>query len=93
MMTPFRYQPLRRLRWWLLIRLCRPFDMIPVPFRIVAHVKLCSIQAIRLCDESGFLRDGRYPGGRHAERKLRGRLAPISRFPTPEECWRFPNAE
>lgn len=21
---------------------------------------------------SGFLRDGRYPGGRHAERKLRG---------------------
>ncbi len=28
------------------------------------------------CNKSGFLRDGRYPGGRHAERKIR-RLAGV----------------
>ncbi len=26
------------------------------------------------CRKSGFLRDGRYPGGRHAERKIRWRV-------------------
>jgi hypothetical protein len=28
-------------------------------------------QLLTFCNTSGFLRDGRYPGGRHAERKIR----------------------
>ena len=31
-------------------------------------------QVNAFCDHSGFLRDGRYPGGRHAERKIRKRV-------------------
>lgn len=30
------------------------------------------------CEHSGFLRDGRYPGGRHAERKLRSRTMQVA---------------
>lgn len=32
------------------------------------------------CSRSGFLRDGRYPGGRPAERKLRARLKRLASF-------------
>lgn len=47
---------------------------------------------VAFCGHSGFLRDGRYPGGRHAERKICGMIGEASCYGLAGICgeWQEP---
>ena len=62
-----------RLLSWLLSR----FGLVAVSEPAFYDARAAGMAAVLICRHSGFLRDGRYPGGRHAERKLRQTLDPV----------------
>jgi len=49
----------------------------PVPAVVAREAVAAADDLVSFCMSSGFLRDGRYPGGRLAERKIHHRLGPI----------------
>lgn len=61
-----------RLLWRVMFWVCRHFEAVPVVRADVEWAEHAAGALMELCECSGFLRDGRYPGGRHAERKVRG---------------------
>lgn len=79
----------RRVLWWMLLWISDRFGVVPVPRDRYLAARLQVLEVIQFCAGSGFLRDGRYPGGRPAERKLRSLLAPLE-LPTVTHCERFP---
>lgn len=63
----------KRATWAALARrVCRHYDADLFRRANVNNVRGTLTEVSSFMDRSGFLRDGRYPGGRHAERKVRG---------------------
>ena len=67
----YRRVLVRSLSW-----LLSKFGLVAVRSESYYAARVSAIEAIAFCERSGFLRDERYPGGRHAERKLRHLLVP-----------------
>jgi hypothetical protein len=61
----------RLWRWWLW-KLCRQVGVYPVPVARLRRADAILEDLYWFTETSGFLRDGRYPGGRHAERRIMG---------------------
>lgn len=57
---------------WLLFRVAASFGLMLVPVASMEYIGEQLAGAEQFMERSGFLRDGRYPGGRQAERKLHG---------------------
>lgn len=67
----------RRLRAWVIAKMdkwLRSRGLCIVALGPFTDARAWLLDAEIFCDTSGFLRDGRYPGGREAERKLRGKV-------------------
>lgn len=64
----------RRALAWLLAR----FGLAAFDAHQLALAQQAARDVLLFCTTSGFLRDGRYPGGRHAERKIRDKLLDLS---------------
>ncbi len=60
---------MRLWRWWLW-KLCRQVRVYPVPVDRLVRAEAVLEDLYWFTERSGFLRDGRYPGGRHAERRI-----------------------
>lgn len=60
---------------WLLSR----FGLVALRTKDYNAAKSAAFIALDFTQHSGFLRDGRYPGGRHAERTLRDTLTSLVR--------------
>lgn len=60
---------------WLLSR----FGLVALRTKDYDAARCAALSALDFTQHSGFLRDGRYPGGRHAEHKLRDTLAALVR--------------
>ena len=72
---------LRRIRGWFWRRLAgvveRHYGAYLIHRGDWVGVRQSALDVNVFCDRSGFLRDGRYPGGRHAERKIRKRVVAL----------------
>lgn len=53
------------------LRACDLRGVIPLRAEWGTNLEEHAWELTAFCNTSGFLRDGRYPGGRHAERKIR----------------------
>lgn len=68
----------RAWRWHRFIEACRRWGMVPYPMWEARETSHDLDSLIRFTSHSGFLRDGRYPGGRHAERKIHRTIARVA---------------
>lgn len=72
---------MKRLRTWYfrwLVLQCRLYRCSVVPTETVEEAAQAAARIQVTCRKSDFLRDGRYPGGRHAERKIRRELPKLT---------------
>lgn len=69
--------------WWLAVRwqrferACAKWGMRPLPVNQADEVTGALNDLVTFTGKSGFLRDGRYPGGRLAERKIHKTVARV----------------
>ena len=61
---------LEQWRWRRFCAACVRYQVVPVRSTDAAEVSAAMVELWSFTARSGFLRDGRYPGGRHAERKI-----------------------
>ena len=64
-------------RWRRFLAACARYQVVPLSDAEFRVAQDAIIELRTFTQVSGFLRDGRYPGGRHAERKIR---ADVSRL-------------
>lgn len=68
----------RAWRWHRFIAACRRWGMVPYPTEEAVATTHDLNALVAFTSTSGFLRDGRYPGGRHAERKIHRTVARVA---------------
>ena len=76
---------LEQWRWRRFCAACARYQVVPVKSEDAVVASDAIVELWSLTARSGFLRDGRYPGGRHAERKILTQVDRIHRGMVPTD--------